>query len=614
MLHAQSAYGTGARRLKSQGFASFGILPSALLPEDDFDTQPLIDAGHLMVADVRLDNREELGRALGLDSADLRRSPDSDVLLRAWLRWGESSLDRIVGDYAFAVYSVRDNRVTLVRDTVGERPLFYARSGDQVAFSSMPAALFALPCFRRGLNFERLARIAGDLIATGEASCFIGITSVLPGQIITLTAKHAQSRIYWQPDLTPLVFKSDDDYVAAFRELLDTSVRVRLRRRQGPIATQLSSGFDSSAVSATAAQVKRPDDDLIAYTAAPRDGFEVPPMRHRFPDESRLASLTARMHNLRHIIVRDYGSGLSQMRELIRRNQDPHYNYMNLGWIAALGEAVEDIGARTYLTGEHGNVSLNAGGLRVLGDMVNQGQWLPWVRESWLALHSPTVSWRGVLINSFQSYLPSRAMSELVRRFRGKRTRRSSVFLRPKWIDGLKDIENPGAYLQSPDFRQLRLDLIQMTDMAIGRKGFLAMYGADQRAPLADRRLIEFSLRLPNEQLFREGRSRPLARRALADRLPAEVLGETRRGYQAADWFEKYDLREIEGMIEEIAAVPAAALLIDVEKARNALARWDRDEMESNDAYQRLAIDLPQALGIGLFVVQAEKWLAGRFD
>jgi asparagine synthase (glutamine-hydrolysing) len=153
-----------------------------------------------------------------------------------------------------------------------------------------------------------------------------------------------------------------------------------------------------------------------------------------------------------------------------------------------------------------------------------------------------------------------------------------------------------------------------MTDMAIGRKGFLAMYGADQRAPLADRRLIEFSLRLPNEQLFREGRSRPLARRALADRLPAEVLGETRRGYQAADWFEKYDLREIEGMIEEIAAVPAAALLIDVEKARNALARWDRDEMESNDAYQRLAIDLPQALGIGLFVVQAEKWLAGRFD
>jgi asparagine synthase (glutamine-hydrolysing) len=615
ILHSQRAYGSGTIRLKSWHCATFGIQLNPLLPEDEFDTQPLIEADRLMVADVRLDNREELARALGIDAATVRRSSDSTLLLQAWLRWGEDSLDRIVGDFAFAVYSARDKRLTLVRDPIGERPLFYARSGEQLGFASMPAALLALPCFRRGLDFGRLARIAGDIIPPGDASSFNGIMSVLPGQIVALTPDRVQSRLYWQPSLDPFGFRSDDNYVDAFREVLETSVRARLRRRDGPIAAQLSSGWDSSAVSATAARVKASDDELVAYTAAPRQGFEIPPTRHRFPDESALASLTARMNALRHVIIRDYGSGLSHMRELVRMNQDPIYNYVNLGWIAALGQAAKDIGARTYLTGEHGNLSLNAGGLRLLGDLVNHGQWLSWARESWLALHSPTVSWRGVLINSFQAFLPSRMLSELIRKVGGRRPRSSSVFLRPKWIETLaRDIDDTTVHLHSSDFRQLRLDLLRMSDMGVGRKGFLAMFGAEQRAPLGDRRVIEFSLRLPSEQLFRNGRSRPLASRALADRLPAEVLDASRRGYQAADWFEKYDLREIEGMTEEIAGVPAAAELVDIPKIRETLSAWPGDNMESNDAYQRLAVDLPQALATGLFVVQAEKWLAGRFD
>jgi len=614
ILEAQSAYG-GSACLTSLRSATLGIRLRPLLPEDDFDTQPLMADDLLMVADVRLDNREELTKALTIDAATGRRQADSQLLLRSWLRWGEDCLDRIVGDFAFAVYSARDNRLTLVRDTAGERPLFYAHDAGQSAFASMPAALLALPGLRKGLDFNRLARSAGDLVNFGDATYFEGIRSILPGQIVTFTPDRVESRLYWQPCLDPLNFKSDDDYVEAFREVLDTSVRARLRRRNGPIATQLSSGFDSSAVSTTAARVRRPEDELVAYTAAPRQGFGVRPTRHRFPDESALASATARMNGLRHVIVRDYGSGISRMRELIRMNQDPIYNYVNLGWIAALGTRVKDIGAEAYLSGENGNLTLNAGGLRVLGDMVGHDHWLAWARESWLAMRSPTVSWRGVLLNSFQPYLPSRMVSNLTRRLDGRRGRSSSVFLNPRWIEALaRDIEDPSSYLQVADFRRLRLNLLRMTDVGIGRKGFLAMFGADQRAPLGDRRVVEFGLRLPNDQLFRDGRSRPLARRALADRLPGEVLDAPMRGYQAADWFEKYDLKEIEGLIDVISVSPAATELIDVRKMREALAAWPSEKLDSDDAYQRFAVDLPLALGTGLFVLQAEKWLSGSFD
>jgi asparagine synthase (glutamine-hydrolysing) len=302
------------------------------------------------------------------------------------------------------------------------------------------------------------------------------------------------------------------------------------------------------------------------------------------------------------------------MRDLVRTNQDPNYNYVNLGWISALGEEAKEIGANAHLTGEHGNVSLNAGGLRVLGDMVKEGQWLSWAREASLAMRSPTVSWRGVLINSFQSFFPAGVISELVRRAGRRRTRSSSMFLNPEWISVAEGTEDSVAHLHTADFRQLRLDLLRMTDVGTGRKGYLAMFGGDQRAPLGDRRVVEFSLRLPNDQLFRDGRSRPLARRALADRVPAEVLGSPTRGYQAADWFEKFNLEEIGGLIEEIASSSSATDLIDVQKMREALAVWPVDEIDSEDAYQRFAVDLPLALGTGLFIIEAQRWLAGKFD
>ena len=106
---------------------------------------------------------------------------------------------------------------------------------------------------------------------------------------------------------------------------------------------------------------------------------------------------------------------------------------------------------------------------------------------------------------------------------------------------------------------------------------------------------------------------RPLARRALRDRLPAEVLDATSRGYQGADWFEQFDVGQIRGMVEEIAANDTVRDLIDIEKMHRALDQWPRS-FEGFDVYQRLALDLPMAVGTGLFIVEAEKWLAGRLD
>src|SRR6185369_14173202 len=85
----------------------------------------------------------------------------------------------------------------------------------------------------------------------------------------------------------------------------------------------------------------------------------------------------------------------------------------------------------------------------------------------------------------------------------------------------------------------MRLWALQRTDPGTCRKGGLGGWQIDARDPTADVRLLEFCLAVPMEQFLRNGEKRALARSALADRLPQQVLEEPRRGLQVADWHEE---------------------------------------------------------------------------
>jgi hypothetical protein len=88
------------------------------------------------------------------------------------------------------------------------------------------------------------------------------------------------------------------------------------------------------------------------------------------------------------------------------------------------------------------------------------------------------------------------------------------------------------------------------------------------------------------------------------------VLDATSRGYQAADWFEQFQVTEIREMAEEISGNGTVRSLIDTDKMHRTLDEWPSSGFETMDAYQRLALDLPLAIGTGLFIINAEKWLA----
>ena len=116
-----------------------------LLPEDHFDQQPLSAAGvTALVADIRLDNREELGAELGLSSQQTAVMADSAMLLAAWQRWREQCVEHLSGAFSFAVWNQQEQHLFLARDHTGERPLFYASTANCFAFASMPKGLHPL--------------------------------------------------------------------------------------------------------------------------------------------------------------------------------------------------------------------------------------------------------------------------------------------------------------------------------------------------------------------------------------------------------------------------------------------------------------------------------------
>jgi hypothetical protein len=89
------------------------------------------------------------------------------------------------------------------------------------------------------------------------------------------------------------------------------------------------------------------------------------------------------------------------------------------------------------------------------------------------------------------------------------------------------------------------------------------------------------------------------------------VLDATSRGYQAADWFEQFRVTEIREMVEEISGNSTVRSLIDTNRIHRTLNEWPLSGFDTMDAYQRLAVDLPLAIGVGLFILEAEDgWTA----
>src|SRR6478736_924007 len=189
MLASQAIYGPHGERQWSDGAMALGRRQFRTLPEDIHDRGPQHDASgrFTLVADVRLDNRDELAAALDLTASSAAGMCDAAILLATLMRWGQGALDRLAGDFAFALWDATEQTLLLARDPLGQRPLHYHRGDGFFAFASMPKGLHALPEIPYAPDEQAMAEFVALMPQTSGRSFFEGIEGLTAGHVATVT-------------------------------------------------------------------------------------------------------------------------------------------------------------------------------------------------------------------------------------------------------------------------------------------------------------------------------------------------------------------------------------------------------------------------------------------
>jgi asparagine synthase (glutamine-hydrolysing) len=589
-------------------------------PEDRFDLQPMIDrqTGIWMVFDGRLDNRNELRKALSFNNDVMSEMSDGQLALYCVRVFGEKSVSYFEGDFALASYDSSKNLLWLARDPLGSRPLFWCASNGYIGFSSMPKALFCIP----GLVKEVDRQVMHDylcLLPMPENSTFYkGVRKVAPGGIERFQNGVRTSRKYHTFTVqSELRLNSDEEYLEAFAEQFETAVRSRLRSNS-EIGAHLSSGLDSGAVTAIAArQLAAASQSLTAFTSVPRRGFhgKVPPGHHG--DEGPGArEVASRFANIEHVLVRTRQGALKAGMDLdVERLDRTPLNGCNMTWARAIEEEAQRRGIKVLLTGRMGNYSISYQGWEYLPWLLRSGKFATWWKECTGVLqHFPRFGRRRLLARSIHPLLP-KTIWQLRQWFRG--TTRDLDSYSPLNSTYFSDSVSRRraskrgwdlTYQPWSDGRQMRVAALNRFDSAEYSVCANAS-NVEMRSPAMDRRLIEFCLSIPDNQFFRGGRPGWLLERMMGSTLPNQAFGLPTKGLQFADWYEQFDLAvpAIREELEKLASNSVSRELLDVDGLIKDLDQWESTEPGSVTQERMFRLRQLRGLTAGAFIRYAER-------
>jgi asparagine synthase (glutamine-hydrolysing) len=543
------------------------------------ERQPLVhESGTLvLVADARIDNRRELATTLGIPRLD--RAGDAEVILAAYERWGTSCAERLIGDFAFAIWDRRSESVFCARDPMGVKPFYYHRSDRLFAFASEIKALLCIPGVPRLVDDRAVARYIACLHDDRETTQFVGISRLPAARTMTVSRRGITRSEYWRPDPAREVrYSTDDQYVEAFSAIFTEAVRARLRSEL-PVGATLSGGLDSSSLVCTARSIsssQRLPTFSLVFPSLPSDELKVIDEREFIESVLRIPGLAP------HFVRGDLLSPLRDLPRVLWHLDEPHVApNLYLHW--ALYGAARDSGVRVLLDGFDGDATISHGfgrlntlmangdwptfdrevrafadhrgkpaesvlphfGFPFLSALARRGQVRPWLRTAGELTRRFPVSRRELATSHGFAPAFSAAMGR-ARQSAGSHDA-SSAILRPEFARAiareLRDVDASTTAMSSAGEREMHLDtvsqpLYQLT-LEIADKAARA-FGVEPRYPFFDRRLIEFCLGLPDEQKFAGGWPRYLFRRAMQGVLPADIQWRATKGNLAPNFDRRF--------------------------------------------------------------------------
>jgi asparagine synthase (glutamine-hydrolysing) len=575
--------GTGYLFLREAGLAYQALrAPSAGAGLD----QPLLDPRHqvCVVMDGRLDNRSDLiGR---LDPAAGRSTSDAGLLLAAYLEWGIDCTDHFLGDFAFAIWDAPRRRLLCAVDALGVKPLHYARIGSLVCFASDAIQVLLHPAVPDDYNDKEIAAYLVGQAEDPQASFFAAINKLAPGHRLIADSGALRVERYWSPGTGEIRYARDEDYAAYFLEIFQRSVTDRLRDAGSFAAVAMSGGLDSTSVAAVAHRASGPS--IRAYTF----GFD------RFPecDERTYSRAMTEEQGLEVEIVQAERLWSLESQAALPHSPDTPF----IGWRTCYQEIFRQMkahGSSILLTG-HGGDDLLGGSSLVLAERLRRGDWGV-VRE---VVHHARGRREPILRSLYRHFgrphLPAGADRLLSSALRRRVTRPPSSLMQPGFAcrlelrDRLNGLETFASRARQEVYDNL-VGSPWYWRLANWHDRDAAAFGIEVRHPFLDRRLFEYVLAIPGEQLFRLGCTKNLLRRSMAGVLPERIrLRESKTHFTS---FLDFALLELAaGEITELLQAPRSVDLgfLDGESLRSAYLGLERGTTDESRRALWFAIHL----------------------
>jgi asparagine synthase (glutamine-hydrolysing) len=507
-------------------------------------SQPMQDAAgrYTITFNGEIYNYKELRRELLTLGHRFRTTSDTEVVLAAFASWGAAFLDRVRGQFAFAIWDATARTLFAARDLFGEKPLYYAVTPDGVlVLGSKIQALRASGLLRPRLDLSAVEAYLALGYVPPDRTIYENVQTVPPGHYLEWDGTVARTRRYWQPRLESRAISLEE---AA--ERLEVLVHQAVRRQMVadvPVGAFLSGGLDSSTIVAM----------MQAETPLPVKTFSVG--FEKYVDELPFARAVAELYKTEHHELNLGDLPVTELLQTMARVYD---------------EPLRDSSAiPTYLVSQHARQHVKVvlsgdGGDELFGgyawypllarpDEVSRSwfQWMALRAASRLVRHRvPALARRAGAVGA------ARRWPEMVSRYMEYVIDGNSERRRLLWGSRRRHVPRfrPGEYYLPPDDtdgidRAFYFDMTSFLpgDILVKVDRAAMAHGLETRPPFLDRDLVEFVTTLPAALKVRGEQTKIAFKHAFGRYWPESVRTRSKQGFGAPYqiWLDRPDVREL---------------------------------------------------------------------
>lgn len=497
--------------------------------------QPMHYGGrYTIVHNGEIYNYAEIRFQLEQKGYSFQSRSDTEVILAAYAEWKENCLLRFDGMFAFAIWDDQEQQFFAARDRFGEKPFYYFQDEGHLLFASEMKALWAagvekVQDEKMMLNFLALGHVQNSL--DKEQTFFQQIYSLPPAHFLKCNMDEFQVRIqpYWKLNKEIRVEMNAEDAIERFNELLNNSVKRRLRSDVS-IGTSLSGGTDSPSIASVMAENR----SLIINNI---DGSKIPSFSAVFPgfekDESGNIDAVAEKLGLESYKTTPDAAGLIRDFKRLCHHQEEPFQSSGIYAQYKVYELAKDKGVSILLDGQ-GADEILAGYPRYihwyLQEVLSRHKIGATEKEKKLLLRNH-YSFRWNLKNIIAAFLPAHTAIQL------EKNEYRRIIHDPNishdFIQSLKGHEWEGIH--KPIVTKLN-DILYFNTIEMGLEELLRFadrnsmaHGREVRLPFLNHELVEFVFTLPSQLKIHQGYTKWLLREAKKDKLPAQVAWNTQK-------------------------------------------------------------------------------------